>query len=76
MGDNWQVSAGTLCFSSFYYKNGVYMGFWRVIITILLPPLGVLIGNGFGWAFLLNILLPLLGYIPGLIHGFWVKTRD
>lgn len=24
----------------------------------------------------LNILLTLLGYIPGLIHAFWVQTRD
>ncbi|WP_447398706.1 YqaE/Pmp3 family membrane protein [Escherichia coli] len=23
-----------------------------------------------------NILLTLLGYIPGLIHAFWVQTRD
>ncbi|HCS2843120.1 TPA: YqaE/Pmp3 family membrane protein, partial [Shigella flexneri] len=22
------------------------------------------------------ILLTLLGYIPGLIHAFWVQTRD
>ncbi|QLK61429.1 YqaE/Pmp3 family membrane protein [Enterobacteriaceae bacterium Kacie_13] len=51
------------------------MGIWRVLITILVPPLGVLIGNGLGGAFLLNILLTLLGYFPGLIHGFWVQTR-
>ncbi|MBU9858332.1 YqaE/Pmp3 family membrane protein [Rahnella bonaserana] len=51
------------------------MGFWRVLITILVPPLGVLIGNGFGGAFLLNIVLTLCGYLPGLIHGFWVQTR-
>ncbi len=49
------------------------MGFWRIVITIILPPLGVLLGKGFGWAF---ILLTLLGYIPGLIHAFWVQTRD
>ncbi|MGA3811370.1 YqaE/Pmp3 family membrane protein [Escherichia coli] len=50
------------------------MGFWRIVITIILPPLGVLLGKGFGWA--INILLTLLGYIPGLIHAFWVQTRD
>ena len=38
------------------------MGFWRIVFTIILPPLGVL--------------LTLLGYIPGLIHAFWVQTRD
>ncbi|EFJ2517182.1 YqaE/Pmp3 family membrane protein, partial [Escherichia coli] len=26
--------------------------------------------------FIINILLTLLGYIPGLIHAFWVQTRD
>lgn len=51
------------------------MGFWRIVITIILPPLGVLLGKGFGWAFIINILLTLLGYIPGLIHAFWVQTR-
>ena len=51
------------------------MGFWRIVITIILPPLGVLLGKGFGWAFII-ILLTLLGYIPGLIHAFWVQTRD
>ena len=49
------------------------MGFWRIVITIILPPLGVLLGKGFGWAFIINILF---GYIPGLIHAFWVQTRD
>lgn len=33
------------------------------------------LGKGFGWAFILNILLTLLGYIPGLIHAFWVQMR-
>ena len=23
------------------------MGFWRIVITIILPPLGVLLGKGF-----------------------------
>ncbi|MEL8071079.1 YqaE/Pmp3 family membrane protein [Escherichia coli] len=52
------------------------MGFWRIVITIILPLLVVLLGKGFGWAFIINILLTLLGYIPGLIHAFWVQTRD
>lgn len=39
------------------------MGFWRIVFTIILPPLGVLLGKGFGWAFILNIILTLLGYI-------------
>lgn len=52
------------------------MGIWRILITIIVPPLGVLIGRGFGWPFIINILLTLLGYLPGLIHAFWVQTKD
>ncbi len=40
------------------------MGFWRVLFTIILPPLGVLLGKGLGWAFILNILLTILGLLP------------
>jgi len=56
-------------------KKESVMGFWRVLITILVPPLGVLIGNGLGLQFLLNIVLTLCGYLPGLIHAFWIQTR-
>jgi uncharacterized membrane protein YqaE (UPF0057 family) len=38
--------------------------------------LGVLLGKGVGFAFLLNIILTLCGYVPGLIHAFWVQSRD
>ncbi|VDZ98454.1 Uncharacterized homolog of Blt101 [Salmonella enterica subsp. enterica] len=52
------------------------MGFWRIVFTIILPPApAYFLGKGFGWAFILNILLTLLGYIPGLIHAFWVQMR-
>ncbi len=54
----------------------LFMGFWRVLFTIILPPLGVLLGKGLGWAFILNILLTILGYFPGLIHAFWVQTKS
>ena len=52
------------------------MGFWRVVFTIILPPLGVLLGKGLGWAFILNIRLTILGYFTGLIHAFWVQTKS
>ena len=52
------------------------MGFWRIVLTILLPPLGVLLGKGIGGAFILNIFLTLLGYFPGLVHAFWVQSKD
>jgi uncharacterized membrane protein YqaE (UPF0057 family) len=44
----------------------------RLILAILLPPLGVFLQVGIGFHFWLNILLTLLGYIPGIIHAVWV----
>ncbi|CAH0179821.1 YqaE/Pmp3 family membrane protein [Erwinia aphidicola] len=51
------------------------MDFLRIVIAILLPPLGVFMQVGFGGAFWLNILLTLCGYIPGIIHAVWVIAR-
>lgn len=47
----------------------------RIILAILLPPLGVFLQVGIGLQFWLNILLTLLGYIPGIIHAVWVIAR-
>ncbi|ORE90305.1 hypothetical protein ATO13_23000 [Stappia sp. 22II-S9-Z10] len=47
----------------------------RVLLSILLPPLGVFLQVGLGLHFWLNILLTLLGYIPGIIHAIWIIAR-
>ena len=47
----------------------------RVIIAILLPPLGVFLQVGLGKDFWINILLTLLGYIPGLVHAIWIIAK-
>jgi uncharacterized membrane protein YqaE (UPF0057 family) len=44
----------------------------RILLAILLPPLGVFLQVGIGPQFWINILLTLLGYIPGIIHAIWV----
>jgi uncharacterized membrane protein YqaE (UPF0057 family) len=44
----------------------------RIIIAILLPPLGVFLQVGIGKHFWLNILLTLLGYVPGIIHAIYI----
>ena len=44
----------------------------RILLAILLPPLGVFLQVGLGLHFWLNILLTLLGYVPGIIHAVWV----
>ena len=49
----------------------------RVVLSVLIPPLGVFLQVGFGLQFWLNVLLTLLGYIPGLIHAIWIiAIRD
>ncbi|NNF04912.1 MAG: YqaE/Pmp3 family membrane protein [Rhodothermales bacterium] len=46
--------------------------FIRVILSIIVPPIGVFFKVGFGMHFWLNIVLTILGYIPGLVHAIWV----
>jgi uncharacterized membrane protein YqaE (UPF0057 family) len=49
----------------------------RVVLSVIIPPLGVFLTVGIGLHFWLNILLTLLGYIPGLVHAIWViATND
>ena len=48
------------------------MDILRLIVSILVPPVGVLLQVGFGGQFLLNVLLTALGYFPGLIHAVWI----
>ena len=44
----------------------------RILLAILLPPLGVFLQVGLGLHFWLNIVLTLFGYVPGIIHAIWV----
>lgn len=49
----------------------------RILLSILLPPVGVFLQVGLGMHFWINILLTLLGYVPGIVHAVWIiATRD
>ncbi len=48
------------------------MDLLRIILSVIIPPVGVFLQVGIGGHFWLNILLTLLGYFPGLIHAIWV----
>lgn len=48
---------------------------FRILLSILLPPLGVFLEVGFGKHFWLNVLLTILGYVPGIVHAVWVIAR-
>lgn len=47
----------------------------RILIAILLPPLGVFLQEGFGKHFWINLVLTLLGYIPGIVHALYIILR-
>ncbi|CAD5277210.1 conserved hypothetical protein; putative membrane protein [Alteromonas sp. 38] len=47
----------------------------RIILSILLPPLGVFLQVGIGAQFWINILLTLLGYFPGVIHAVYIIAK-
>ncbi len=47
----------------------------RLVLAVLLPPLGVFLTVGIGLHFWLNILLTILGYIPGLVHAIWIIAK-
>lgn len=44
----------------------------RILLAVLLPPVGVFLQVGLGIEFWVNLLLTLLGYIPGIVHAVWV----
>lgn len=47
----------------------------RLLIAIILPPLGVFLQVGIGGHFWLNILLTICGYVPGIIHALYVILK-
>lgn len=47
----------------------------RILLAVLLPPLGVFLQEGLDKQFWINVLLTLLGYIPGLVHAVWIIAR-
>ena len=51
------------------------MSLITIILSVLLPPVAVFLKKGLGGALLLNILFTILGWVPGVIHAFYVNSR-
>jgi uncharacterized membrane protein YqaE (UPF0057 family) len=47
----------------------------RLILGILIPPLGVFMTFGVGPTLLINILLTVFGWLPGSIHAVWAIAK-
>jgi uncharacterized membrane protein YqaE (UPF0057 family) len=48
----------------------------KIILAILLPPLGILLQEGLSKRFWIDCLLTLLFYVPGLIYALYVILVD
>lgn len=51
------------------------MDILRLILAIILPPLGVFMQVGFGKHFWINVILTLFGYVPGIVHAIYVILK-
>lgn len=45
------------------------------LLAIFIPPIAVVLKRGCGADFLINICLTILGWIPGVIHAWWVISK-
>lgn len=45
---------------------------FRIILAVILPPLGVFLEVGFGKHFWINVVLTLFGFVPGIIHAVYI----
>jgi uncharacterized membrane protein YqaE (UPF0057 family) len=65
------VRAATPQGSARSVKGGL-VDFFRVLVSIIIPPLGVFWQVGLTGQFWLNVVLTILGYVPGLIHAIYI----
>lgn len=56
-------------------RDSVANDLLKILLAVILPPLGVLIEVGFTKHFWINIILTLLGYVPGIIHAVYIIAR-
>lgn len=58
-------------------QDEVTVDILRLLLSILLPPLGVFLQVGLTLHFWINVLLTILGYVPGIIHAVYIiMTRS
>ncbi|GAB4145623.1 MAG: hypothetical protein Fur0046_23290 [Cyanobacteria bacterium J069] len=47
----------------------------RILLSVLVPPVGVFLTYGLSSTLVINVLLTILGYVPGMIHGLWAVLK-
>lgn len=53
-------------------QDGVFEDVIKILVAIILPPLGVLLEVGLTKHFWINILLTVLGFVPGIVHAVYI----
>mgnify|MGYP001042039532 FL=1 len=44
----------------------------KILLSILLPPLGVFLQEGLNANFWISVVLTILGYIPGMVFALYI----
>jgi uncharacterized membrane protein YqaE (UPF0057 family) len=47
----------------------------RLLLCILIPPVGVFLTYGLSATLVINLLLTLFGWVPGIIHAVWALSK-
>lgn len=47
----------------------------EIILSVIVPPLGVGLEVGITKQFWLNVVLTVFGYVPGLIHAIYIIAK-
>ena len=47
-----------------------------LILSILIPPLGVAVKRGIDIQLFINIILTMFGWLPGIIHALYIILKD
>lgn len=64
----WDIAKAVIKYSS-------HMTIIEILLSLFLPPLGVFLAYGISTTLVINIVLTLLGWLPGVLHAFWVLAK-
>jgi uncharacterized membrane protein YqaE (UPF0057 family) len=53
-------------------QDSLFSDLIKIILAVILPPLGVFLEVGLGKHFWFNIILTILGFVPGIIHAVYI----
>ena len=53
-------------------QDSLFSDIIKILLAILLPPLGVFFEVGLTKHFWINILLTILGFVPGIVHAVYI----